>query len=164
MAYERTVWVDNSAPALDAAHLNNIESGILDVDNRLTTAEVTLSSHTTSINTNTNNISTNSGAITDIQEDLTDAIIIREGTFTGSWYPSLISTFGIANWSDYNWTIDILPSSRTTQNGDILTQEASISGGAITLISTYSGVGISTKYKLIGIKKAISSYAILNQA
>lgn len=32
MAYEKTVWVNGQAPALDAEHLNKIEQGIADVD------------------------------------------------------------------------------------------------------------------------------------
>lgn len=32
MAYEKTVWVNGQAPALDAEHLNKIEQGIEDVD------------------------------------------------------------------------------------------------------------------------------------
>jgi hypothetical protein len=164
MAYSKTVWVDNSTPALDAAHLNNIENGIYDLDSRLTTAEYTISTHTSSINTNTQNIETNTEDIADINLNLEDAIIIREGSFTGSWSPSIISTFGIYNYNDYNWTINIIVPSRTTSNGKLLIQEAFISGSAITLTSTYDGVGLPTKYRLVGTKKTISNYAILNQA
>lgn len=32
MAYEKTVWVNGQAPAIDADHLNKIEQGIADVD------------------------------------------------------------------------------------------------------------------------------------
>lgn len=39
MSYTRTVWVDNSAPFIDAAGLNNIELGLVDVDARVTVAE-----------------------------------------------------------------------------------------------------------------------------
>ena len=35
MAYEKTVWVNGQAPALDADHLNKIEQGIADADNAI---------------------------------------------------------------------------------------------------------------------------------
>ena len=32
MAYSRTIWVNDSAPAIDAVHLNNIEEGLVALD------------------------------------------------------------------------------------------------------------------------------------
>jgi hypothetical protein len=39
VSYTRTVWIDNSMPFIDAAGLNNMEEGIVDVDARITVAE-----------------------------------------------------------------------------------------------------------------------------
>ncbi len=33
MAYSRTTWVDGTTPAINATNLNNIEQGIVDLDN-----------------------------------------------------------------------------------------------------------------------------------
>ena len=39
MAYTKTVWVDNSAPAIDATNLNNIEIGVELNDTNITTLQ-----------------------------------------------------------------------------------------------------------------------------
>lgn len=39
MAYNKTSWVDDSEPAINAANLNNIENGVSDVDSRLKVLE-----------------------------------------------------------------------------------------------------------------------------
>lgn len=51
MAYTRTTWVDNTAPYIDAAHLNNIEVELVDLDSRdtfiLKSADESVTSSTT---------------------------------------------------------------------------------------------------------------------
>lgn len=39
MAYDKTSWVDDSEPAINAENLNNIENGVSDVDSRLSVLE-----------------------------------------------------------------------------------------------------------------------------
>lgn len=39
MAYNKTSWVDDSEPAINAVNLNNIENGVSDVDSRLAVLE-----------------------------------------------------------------------------------------------------------------------------
>ena len=39
MAYTKTVWENDTLPAINATNLNNIEDGIEDVDTRVTDIE-----------------------------------------------------------------------------------------------------------------------------
>lgn len=64
MAYNKTTWTDGSGEPLSATNLNNIENGISDVDNRLTTAEDILQS-------NSNTISSISTSLTEAEDNIT---------------------------------------------------------------------------------------------
>jgi hypothetical protein len=50
MAYTKTVWVNSSAPAINATNLNKIEDGIFNNDAAITTASGTVSTLTTNFN------------------------------------------------------------------------------------------------------------------
>lgn len=157
MAYSKTVWVDGSTPALDAAHLNNLENGVEDVDVRLTTAEADIVALTTA--TTTNNID-----ITDLQNNLTSISLIRSGTFSGTQSPTLSTTFNITNYTDYNWTVSVFQTSRTTSNGHalVLNGYIDVDGNTVRLVSTDDTVAVPARYVLIGIKKTMSNFAQVN--
>lgn len=173
MAYSKTTWVDDSTPALDAAHLNNIEDGIENLDGRVTTNESTLTTHTNSINSNTTNLAAVTSAVSTLEDSLDDMIIIRRGTFSGNWQPTLTSTFGITNHADYNWTVSVHQTIRPIQNSDIVPiQNSDIvtlqgyltsDGYTLNFTSTSSNQPVSASYTLVGFKKAFSNAVIVNQ-
>ena len=41
MAYQKTTWIDGSAPAINAANLNKLEQGVADAHDMLTTGGTT---------------------------------------------------------------------------------------------------------------------------
>jgi hypothetical protein len=165
MAYSKTTWVDDSAPALDAAHLNNIEDGIENLDGRVTANESTLTTHTNSINSNTTEILTIESGLNDLEADLNDMVIIRRGTFSGNWQPTLTSTFGITNNTDYNWTVSVHQTSRTTTNGHVVTLEGYLTADNDTLqfTSTDNAASVAAYYTLVGYRKTFSNAVIVNQ-
>lgn len=172
MAYSKTTWVDDSTPALDAAHLNNIEDGIENLDGRVTANESTLTTHLNSINSNTSSINTNTqdittleGNLSTLEDSLDDIVIIRKGTFSGNWQPTLTSTFGITNNTDYNWTISVHQTSRTTTNGHIVTLEGYVTGDGDTVqfTSTDNAASVAASYTLVGYRKAFSNASVVNQ-
>lgn len=165
MAYSKTTWVDDSTPALDAAHLNNIEDGIENLDGRVTTNESTLTTHTNSINSNTTEILTIESGLNDLEADLNDMIIIRRGTFSGNWQPTLTSTFGITNNTDYNWTVAVHQTSRTTTNGHVVTLEGYLTADNDTLqfTSTDNSAAVAASYTLVGYRKTFSNASVVNQ-
>lgn len=165
MAYVRTVWVDNSAPALEAAKLNNIEEGIESLDIALGTAQDDIQQNTTDINTLGTGIDTLSASVADINTLLTNPIVIRKGTFSGSWSPTLTSTFSVSTPSDYYWVIEVNQPSRTVNNGYTVTLYGTLQpdGNTINFVSTDNALPVNATYSIIGIKKVFSDYAVVNQ-
>lgn len=49
MAYTKTVWVNNQAPAINADNLNKIEQGIFDTDAAITNTNSTVANLTTEV-------------------------------------------------------------------------------------------------------------------
>lgn len=165
MAYSKTTWVDDSAPALDAAHLNNIEDGIENLDGRVTANESTLTTHLTSINSNTTNVATVTADLTTLENSLDDMIVIRQGTFSGNWQPTLTSTFGITTPANYNWTVSVHQTSRTSTNGHIVTLQGYVTGDGDTLqfTSTDASTSVAAYYTIVGYRKTFSNASIVNQ-
>lgn len=50
MTYTKTVWINSSAPAINATNLNKIEDGIFDNDAEITTVSSSVSTLTTNFN------------------------------------------------------------------------------------------------------------------
>ena len=165
MAYSKTTWVDDSAPALDAAHLNNIEDGIENLDGRVTANESTLTTHSTSINSNTTDIATIITDLNMLEVSLDDMIVIRQGTFSGNWQPTLTSTFGINDNTDYNWTVSVHQTSRTVSNGHTVTLEGYLTsdGDTLQFTSTDNSTLIAASYTIVGYRKTFSNASIVNQ-
>lgn len=165
MAYSKTTWVDNSAPSLDAAHLNNIENGVEDLDIRLTSAESSLSTAEANITTNEGNIQTLTTDLNTVENKLANATIIRTGTFSGSWTPTLNTTFGVTNYTDYDWVINLHQTSRTTTNGHIVTLDGFLDVDGVTLnfTSTDNSTAVEARYTLTGYLKEYSNYSSINQ-
>lgn len=160
MAYAKTTWVDGAAPALDASHLNNLENGLEDVDVRLTTAESTI----TTLSTSSQTITDNSNAITALQNGLQDYTYVLTGTFSGIWSPTLLTTFNITNYTDYNWTVAVHQTSRVTTNGHTVVLDGYVDAddNTIRLSSTDDGVAVAARYTIVGYKKTINTYIQLN--
>jgi len=165
MAYSKTIWVNDSTPALDATHLNNIETGIEAVDVRVTELEGTTTTNSDNIATNTINIETNTTAIGNLEDTLNNAVVIKTGVFQGTWSPTLNSTFGVSNYTDYNWTVSLYQTSRQVVNNATVVLDGYLDVDGVTLRFTSSseGASVEASYTLIGVKKTISSSAIVNQ-
>lgn len=165
MAYSKTIWVDNSTPSIDAAHLNNIENGLEDVDVRLTSAETSLIANQTNISLNTGSIQTLTTELSTVENKLANIVIVRTGTFSGNWTPTLDTTFGITNYTDYDWVINLHQSSRTTTNGHIVTLKGfiDVDGFTVNLTSTDNTTAVEAQYTLTGYLKEYSNYASINQ-
>ena len=165
MAYNRTTWVDNSTPAINATNLNNIETGLVDVDTRLTSAESDIISIEGNIASNAGDIATNIADITALETQLTGALIVRTGTFSGTWSPTLDGTFNISTYNDYNWSVNVhqrtvSPSSSGTI---ILDSYLDVDNKTLRFTSSNNGSAVNARYTLIGVKKTMSNYAQLNQ-
>ena len=160
MAYSKTTWVDGAAPALDAIHLNNLENGVEDVDVRLTTAESTIST----LQTSSTQTATNTQDIADINLELSKATYVLTGTFSGIWSPTLLTTFNITNYTDYNWTVAVHQTSRVSTNGHTIVLDGYIDAddNTIRLNSTDDGVAVAARYTIVGYKKTINTYIQLN--
>jgi hypothetical protein len=165
MAYSKTTWVDDSAPALDAAHLNNIEDGIENLDGRVTANESTLTTHLTSINSNTTTLTTLTSDLSALEDSLDDMIVIRQGTFSGNWQPTLTSTFGITTPANYNWTVSVHQTSRVSHNGQTVTLQGyvGVDGDTLQFTSTSDSTSIAAYYTIVGYRKTFSNASIVNQ-
>lgn len=165
MAYSKTIWQNGAAPALDAAHLNNIEDGIEALDVRVSANEADIAVNTAAINTTNTNVATNTGSISTINNTIASAAIIRTGTFNGTWSPTLGTTFNISNYTDYNWTVSVNLVETEVTNHHTLVSDAylDVDGNTLRLIATDNGSAVSARYQLIGIKKTMSDFAQLNQ-
>ena len=49
MSYTKTIWVDDTSPAINANNLNKIEEGIFDVDGRTSVIETTITNFVTDV-------------------------------------------------------------------------------------------------------------------
>lgn len=165
MAYNRTTWVDNSTPAINATNLNNIETGLTDVDTRLSSAESTITTLAGNITSNDGDIATNTADITALEGQLDDAMIVRTGTFSGVWSPTLQTTFNISTYSNYFWTVSVHQTSPTMHNGDDLELQGylDVDNNTLRFVSESNNVAETARYTLIGVKKTMSNYAQLNQ-
>lgn len=165
MAYSKTTWVDGSSPAIDAAHLNNIEDGVELLDTTLSSALADITTNTSAIATNTANVATNTSAISAINTSIADGIITRKGTFSGTWNPTLDATFAISTYADYFWLISVHQTSRSVQNGDTVTCTGVLNadGKTLNFVSTSGATAVAAEYQLIGVKKTFCSYAVVNQ-
>lgn len=165
MAYSKTIWINNSEPALDAAHLNNIETGIENVETRLTTAEASLLTAQGNIATNTSGISSLNTNLNTVDAKFNNAIVVRTGTFIGNWSPTLVSTFGITNNTDYNWVITLHQTSWSVQNGDTvaLTGSLDVDNNTVNFSSYVNGTATQAAYTITGYKKILSNVAVVNQ-
>jgi hypothetical protein len=164
MAYSKTVWVDDSTPAIDAAHLNNIEDGIEGLDIRMSSAESDIATNASHIATNAANILTNANNHSDLVTDLGGAIIIKSGTFSGTWNPTLTGTFGVSTPSDYNWVINVHQTSWTAGNADpiVLDGYLDVDGNTVRFTSSVDGVSKTARYSLVGYHVDYSSAAVVN--
>ena len=165
MAYTRTLWVDGTAPAVDASHLNNIEVGIEDLDARVLADATDISLINTTLGTQTTNIATNVVDITALETTLTNTVIIRQGIFSGTWAPTLSSTMGIANFADYNWVVTVWKTTFTILNNTVVIGDGYLDVDGVTLrfSSSVDGVGTEARYTLVGTKKTISLSTTVNQ-
>ena len=165
MAYNKTTWVDNSAPAVDAAHLNNIENGIEALDIALGSTQTSISNIISDIETNTTNIANNTASISNINTKLTNLVIVRQGTFTGSWNPTLASTFAISNYTDYNWTISVYQKQPSIPNNGVITLNGYVEadGNTLNFDSLIDALPTPAYYVMTGIKKIVSNLATVNQ-
>lgn len=165
MAYNKTTWVNNSTPALDATHLNNIEDGITNVDTRLSTAEGVITALDTRILSNDSEINGLTTQVLSLEVELTDAMIVRTGTFSGVWSPTLQTTFNISNYNNYYWAVSVHQTSPTMHNGDDLELEGylDVDNNTLRFVSESNNVAETARYTLIGVKKTMSNYAQLNQ-
>lgn len=182
MAYSKTTWINGASPAINATNLNKIETGIYDIDaivtdhtSTLANLSSTVGSHTTSISTlnsttsdHESRLDTAEGDIDSIQDDITaiytNGIIMRTGTFTGSWSPTFTTTFSIAGYNDYNWILNVKIPNWTISNGAAVACIGTISGDNITMNATIGGTGVAGNYNLIGVKKTLSSFAVVDEA
>lgn len=164
MAYNKTTWVDNSTPAVDAAHLNNIENGIVGLDVRLGTAESNIVSTNSVVGIHTTAIASNVSSIAALNTLLSTSIIMRTGTYSGTWAPTLDITYSISNYSDYNWVVMVSPTSYTMQNGHTINVDGyiDVDGKTIRFTASENSTSITARYTLIGIKKTISSLSTIN--
>lgn len=164
MAYSKTVWVDDSTPAIDAAHLNNIEDGIESIDIRVSATEADISTNASNISTNANNILTNATNHSDLVSDLGGAIIIKSGTFSGTWNPTLTGTFGVTTPSDYNWVVNVHQTSWVINNGApmVLDGYLDVDGNTLRFTSSVDGVAKNARYSLVGYHVDYSSAAVVN--
>lgn len=124
-------------------------------------------------------------------KNTSEVMIIREGYFKGSWDVELDNTFGITNYSDYNWTVSITPTLIGTEHdynkdhandhtpftgfdntiSDVNTQSeykyAYLDGNIVRLESIHRDgttlIDIPARYHLIGVLKTFSTYAQINQ-
>lgn len=118
-------------------------------------------------------------------------MIVKEGYFKGSWEPTLNSTFGIANYADYNWIVIVTPTltgyehdynkdaaaGHTPYTGfdNNLTWDENqseyhygyIQGNIVKMQSIHrngsSTIDTPARYQLIGMLKGISSYEWVNK-
>lgn len=165
MAYSKTTWVDGSAPAIDAAHLNNIEAGIENLDASLAFTISDVTANTSKIETNTADIATNTSDIATINTSITDGLILRKGTFSGTWNPTLDATFDISDYNNYYWIVNTHQTQRSVQNGDTVTCTGVLNADGVTLnfVSTSGATAVPAEYTLIAVKKDFSDYAVVNQ-
>lgn len=182
MAYSKTTWINGASPAINATNLNKIETGIYELDavvtdhtSTLASLSSTVGSHTTSISTlNTttagheSRLDTAEDSIASLQGDVTaiytNGIIMRTGTFTGAWTPTFTTTFGISTYADYNWIVNVKVPTWTVSNGNVIVTSGTISGDDLTFTATVGGNNVAATYNLIGVKKTISDYAVVDEA
>lgn len=165
MAYSKTIWVDDSTPAIDAAHLNNIEDGIEGIDIRVSANESNIATNASNIATNTSDIASNASGLLNLIADLSGAIIIKQGSYSGTWNPTLTSTFGVSVPSDYNWVVNVHQNAWTISNGDdvVLDGYLDVDGNTLRFTSSVAGVSESARYTLVGYHKDYSTYAVVNE-
>lgn len=166
MSYQKTVWVDDSTPAINAANLNNIENGIEELFTRSDGGLANITVLQTEMDAAEASIATNAANHTALVADINSAVIRRTGTFSGSWNPTLLSTFGITNHTDYWWTIQVNQPTLTLQNGHTIICDGylDIDENTLRFTSTDNGVGVSADYLLVGISKDMGNYAVVNQS
>ena len=165
MAYSKTVWVDDSTPAIDAAHLNNIENGIEGIDVRVSANESDIVANSASIAVNTADITTNANSIASLSTALSSAFIIKTGTFSGTWNPTLSSTFGVATPSDYNWVVQVHQNNWSTGStvvNVLLDGYLDVDGNTVRFTSSVAGVAKTARYTIMGFSKNYSSLATVN--
>jgi hypothetical protein len=120
-----------------------------------------------------------------------NVMIIKEGYFKGTWEPTLNTTFGIANYSQYNWTVVVTPTltgfehdynkdaaaGHTPYTGfdNNLTWDESqseyhygyIQGNIVKMQAIHrngtSTIDIPARYKLVGVLKTFSTYEWVNK-
>lgn len=81
MAYEKTVWVNGQAPALDAEHLNKIENELEILDQRKGSATYTATIGTTWVKDENTGVKTQSVAIAGVTAQSTAMV---DHVYTGS--------------------------------------------------------------------------------
>ena len=181
MAYSKTTWINGASPAINATNLNKIEAGIYDIDAIVTDHTSTLASLSSTVGTHTTTISTLDSTSSDhevrldtaedtiasIEEDIaaiyTEGIIMRTGTFTGSWTPTFTGTFGITGYTNYNWLLRVNMTAWTITNGSAVVCTGTISGDNITMNVSVAGTGVAGTYNLIGVKKTFSSFDTISE-
>lgn len=120
-----------------------------------------------------------------------NVMIIREGYFRGVWDAELDNTFGIINYSDYNWTVSVTPTvtgyehdynkdaanghtpyagsdiTNTWDDGDSEYHYGYVQGNLVRLEAIHRNdsttIAIPARYHLIGVLKTFSTYAQVNQ-
>lgn len=120
-----------------------------------------------------------------------NVMIIKEGYFKGTWEPTLNTTFGIANYSQYNWTVMVTPTltgfehdynkdaaaGHTPYTGfdNNLTWDESqseyhygyVQGNIVKMQAIHrngtSTIDIPARYKLVGVLKSFSTYEWVNK-
>ena len=81
MAYEKTVWVNGQAPALDAEHMNKIENELEALDQRKGSATYTATIGTTWVEDSNTGVKTQSVAIAGVTAQSTAMV---DHVYTGS--------------------------------------------------------------------------------
>jgi hypothetical protein len=117
-------------------------------------------------------------------------MVIKEGYFKGSWEPALEIDFGIENWEQYNWTVQVTPTltgfehDYNKSNSEDHTPYAGfdnnitwdenqseyhygyIENGIVKMEATHrngsASIDIPARYQLIGVIKTFSTHEWVN--
>jgi hypothetical protein len=160
MSYSRISWTDNTP--ISVGNLNIMDLGIETLSNTLDDTINDIGSIDTRVTNNEEDINTNTTNIAALDTTLTNLIIVRKGTFTGTVSVSLLDTLGITQtYGDYTWYVSTGYEGEIGNNASH-TLTGSVTAGTLNLSCLVNNVAASGRYVLTGIKNTVCDSSTVN--
>lgn len=161
MTYSKINW--STTVPINVLNLDLMDSGIYNAAAAININTADITNLTATVEDNSTNITSLQEADADVSELLTDVLVVRTGSFSGTWVADFTNTLGITvDYNDYSWSLTLYPTSTIASNAS-LELSGVIATNTMTVNCQVSGAAGTANYSLIGVKKTIANTAIISQ-